>query len=658
MFKRARTLTPPPIPVTLRRDQGFWLLAAAAVTLAPHGTQLPNWLFAFCALLLGWRALRLWRGQRPVHRALIMLLSIAACVSAYLAYGYFFGKDPGIALLALLLCLKLLETGAARDIRVAVLLCFFLQLGAFFEDQTFPAALLALLGVLLCLISLLALTDPASGTRERLRTSLTLMAHSLPFMLILFLLFPRLEGPLWRLPADAGSRLTGLSDSMAPGSINKLALSSEIAFRADFTGPPPPPAQRYWRGPVLSYFDGTTWESGIDIAAAAPAYDTAGERLAYRLTLEPHGRIWLLALDFPAPGLPGVRYASDFRALTSQPVLQRTRFELASYPASIVGLTERDSALRWATRLPENSNPRTVALVHSLTGGTAAPEVALQRVLEWLRGRDLVYTLQPPLLGRNSVDEFLFDSRRGFCEHFASAFAFMMRTAGVPTRVVTGYQGGEINPFDGGLIIRQSDAHAWTEVWLTGRGWIRVDPTALVAPGRIDRGLAAALPANEERPWMMRSDLAWLQTLRLRWEAVSNLWDQWVLGYNLEQQRELLNKLGLQRPNWQALAAAIAFATVAVMAALLGWALMQRRRDDPLERAWSAFSAKLARHGLARKPAEGPLDYGHRIADALPRHADVLLDIATSYARLRYRPPATPAEVRALRQRIHTLRLP
>ncbi len=658
MFKRARLLAAPPIPAALRRDQGFWLLAAAAVTLTPHGTQLPNWLFAFCALLLGWRALRLWRGQRPVHRVLIMPLSIAACVSAYLAYGYFFGKDPGIALLALLLCLKLLETGSARDIRVAVLLCFFLQLGAFFENQTLPAALLALLGVLLCLVSLLSLTDPTSGTRERLRISLTLMAHSLPFMLIFFLLFPRLEGPLWRLPADANSSLAGLSDSMAPGSINKLALSSAIAFRADFISPPPPPAQRYWRGPVLNNFDGTTWNSGIDITATTPAYNTAGERLAYRLTLEPHGRAWLLALDFPAPGLPGVRYASDFRALANQPILQRTRFELASYPASVVGLTESNTTLRLATLLPENSNPRTVALVHSLTGGTAAPEAALQHVLEWLRGRDLVYTLQPPLLGRDSVDEFLFDSRRGFCEHFASAFAFMMRAAGVPARIVTGYQGGEINPFDGGLIVRQSDAHAWTEVWLAGRGWIRVDPTALVAPGRIDRGLAAALPASEERPWMMRADLAWLQTLRLRWEAVSNLWDQWVLGYNLERQRELLRKLGFKQPNWPALAMALTLATVAVMAALFGWALIQRRRHDPLERAWSAFSAKLARHGLARTPTEGPLDYGSRIAGALPRHAGVLLDIATSYARLRYRPPATPAEVRALRQRIRTLRLP
>ncbi len=653
MFKRLHPSLP--VPAALRRDQGFWLLAATAVTLAPHTLHLPGAISGLCALLLGWRAIRLWRGQRPPHRAAILLLTAAACSGVLFVYGRFFGKDPGIALLAILLCLKLLETSAARDIRAAVLLCFFLQLGGFFANQTFPAALLALSGVLLCVVCLLSLTDPAAGTRERLRTGLLLMAHSLPFMLILFVLFPRVNGPLWGLPADAHSNLSGLSDSMTPGSISNLALSSAIAFRASFAAPPPP-EQRYWRGPVLSQFDGATWRAEQEVLVPEPAYAATGERLEYQLTLEAHNRQWLFALDFPAAGLAGVRYTHDFRILAEQPVRQRTRFRLASYPASEPGLTEDAFTLTAATHLPEGSNPRAAALARSLASGAETAELRLQRVLEWLRGRKLVYTLQPPLLGRDSVDGFLFDSRRGFCEHFASAFTFMMRAAGIPARIVTGYQGGETNPFDGSFTVRQSDAHAWAEVWLAGRGWVRVDPTALAAPDRVGRGLAAALPAGDARPWMLRADLSWLQTLRLRWEAVSNTWELWVLGYTPERQRELLDKLGLGRLDWSGMAAAMAAACVAVMAALAAWALARRQRLDPLERAWDAFSAKMARRGLARAATEGPLDYGQRIARALPRHAELLREIAARYARLRYRPPASAAEIRALKQQIRMLR--
>ncbi|TVT54441.1 MAG: DUF3488 domain-containing protein [Azoarcus sp. PHD] len=658
MFRR-RAVTPPHSSgqAALRRDQGAWLLGAAALTLAPHLLTLPLWVSALSVLLLGWRASLLWQGGRTPNTYLILLIAVAAGIGVRVAFGHFFGKDPGLAFLALLLGLKLLETSSMRDIRAAILLCFFLQLGVFFDNQSLPVAGLALCASLLSIGALLSLSDPAAGTRERLRTSALLLAQGLPFMLVLFVLFPRIEGPLWGLPADAHSGMSGLSNTMAPGSISDLSLSEAIAFRADFAGIPPQPAQRYWRGPVLSVFDGTTWRAARHLEGDRPPYEPSGPRLDYRITLEAHNQRWLLALDFPAGSPDGVRYSSTFQAMYRQPLRSRTRLDLASYPETVVGLNEHAHVLDTALRLPPDSNPRTQALAQQLAAGSTSPEDILARTLARMREIDLTYTLRPPLTGTNGVDAFLFDTRRGFCEHFASAFVFMMRAAGVPARVVTGYQGGEINPVDGSMIVRQSDAHAWAEVWLPQRGWVRVDPTALAAPGRIESGMAGALPAGEVLPLFMRPHLSWLRDLRFRWEAVSNSWNQWVLGYNPERQREFLSRLGLGELSWSTWIGVLGVMAAGLMGLLFAWALRQSRAADPLDRAWAAFSARLARRGLNRRPAEGPLDYGRRLAQALPDHAAEITDITTRYANLRYRPPASPEAVRELKRRIRILKL-
>jgi transglutaminase-like putative cysteine protease len=635
----------------------LWLLACVTVTLAPHALRLPGWLGALCALLLAWRAWLLWQAGAPPHRLVIVLVALAAGVDVNYHFDHFFGKDPGVALLAVLLCLKLLEVRRARDIRAAVLLGLFLQLGVFFDDQSLPVAAAALTGTLLAVVTLLALEDSRSAARAQLRLGTLLLAQGLPFMLALFVLFPRVQGPLWGLPADAWSALTGLSDSMAPGSISQLSLSEAIAFRARFDGPPPAPAQRYWRGPVLTDFDGSTWRARPAPLTAEPAYVPRGPRYDYQLTLEAHDRNWLLALDFPAGAPPGARYASDFRLLSEHPLRARSRFELRAYPQTPVGIDEHPDVVAAARRLPPRSNPRTQALGRRLAAGGPSAETVLARALEHLRALTLTYTLRPPPLGTHSVDEFLFDTGRGFCEHFSSAFVFLMRAAGVPARVVTGYQGGEINPVDTSLVVRQSDAHAWAEVWIAGRGWVRVDPTALAAPQRIEGGLAAALPQGEPLPFMLRPALAWLRDLRHQWEAATNVWNQRVLGYNPERQRELLARLGMPPPEWKSLGLVLGGTLGALMLALLGWAVRQRRRVDPLDRAWDAFCHKLARRGSARAPWEGPADYAQRLAAAHPRHAAELRDISLTYARLRYGPPETRAAIDALAHRIRRLKL-
>jgi len=642
----------------LDRRQGIWLLGAAALTLAPHANWLPVWISSLCAVLFAWRGVLLWRGSQPPPWIVLLFLTIAAAVGIRAEFAHFFGKDPGVALLALLLGLKLLEIRSARDIRTTVLLCFFLQLALFFEDQSLPIAVLALCATLLALTALVALSDPHGSDRARLRVAVLLMAQGIPFMLVLFVLFPRIEGPLWGLPADAFGARTGLSDTMSPGSISELGESGEIALRALFVGEPPPRPQRYWRGPVLTQFDGRTWRTVPAAEAATPFYTPAGARIDYTLTLEPHNQRWLLALDFPGTPNPPLRHTSDYQLLDRRPVQTRTRLELSAYPDTPVGQTETAATLQTARQLPAGFNPRTLALAAELSADSASPEQIVQRAIAHLRAAQLSYTLNPPLLGTHSVDEFLFDTRRGFCEHFASAFAVLMRAAGVPARVVTGYQGGEINPIDRHLVVRQLDAHAWTEVWLGDRGWVRIDPTYVSAPRRIDDGLAAALPYGEALPFTLRIRNDWLRSMRLRWEALSNAWNQRVLGYNLDRQRELLSRLGLDHRDTWALAGTLAVGAALLFLGLFAWANRKRTAADPLDRVWQALSARLTVRGLGRYPWEGPQDYTHRVSSALPELEATLRAIGDDYARLRYGPHPDDAQVLALKRKINALRLP
>ena len=661
VFNRRRpgdavTAAPPAAP--LDRRQGTWLLVAAALTVAPHGVWLPGWIHALCLLLLAWRGVLLWQGSRPPPALLLLALSAAAAAGVRLEFGHFFGKDPGVALLALLLGLKLLEARASRDIRAGVLLCLFLQLALFLEDQSIAVAALALLGTLAALGALVALADPAGRAREHLRSAALLLVHGLPFLLVFFVLFPRIQGPLWGLPADAFSARTGLSDTMSPGSISELGNSAAIAFRAAFDGPPPPPAHRYWRGPILSKIDGRTWTAAPFVEAETPYYAPSGRRLDYMLTLEPHNRRWLLALDYPGAAGPLVRFASDHHALSVRPVQARTRLALSAYPDARIGQAESAAVLAAATQLPAGSNPRSRELAARLATGAASHAEILERVIAHMRAARLKYTLRPPLLGTHTADAFLFDSQRGFCEHFASAFAVVMRAAAVPTRVVTGYQGGEINPVDGYLVVRQSDAHAWAEVWLDGRGWLRVDPTALAAPERIEDGLAAALSAEGDLPFMLQADMAWLRDVRHRWEAMSNTWNQYVLGYNPDRQRELLARLGLSHASALKLAGMLGATSAVLLLGLYAWASWQRRSTDPVQRAWDRFCARMERAGVSRPSWEGPLAYADRLADALPEQAGRLRAICTAYARLHYGAQGSSAGLRALEKLMKEIRLP
>jgi transglutaminase-like putative cysteine protease len=619
----------------LTRNQELWLFACAILTLVPDVEHAPVWLTAAAAVALAWRAAIWWRGAALPPRWLLSFLVAAGSAGVFLTYRQFFGKDPGIALLILFLVLKLLEMGRVRDGLAVVFLCYFLLLTHFLNAQGLDVAgftLAALVAITAALASLAHAGRPAAA---QLRLAGLMLAQATPFMLVLFLLFPRVQGPLWGMPADAYSGMSGLSDSMSPGSISSLSLSGEIAFRARFEGDLPPQRALYWRGPVLSVYDGRTWRPGarqvkVSLPDAAP-----GEAFRYAVTLEPHNKHWLFVLEMPGSLPPGAVISHEYQVLAKRPVRNRIRYALTSYPGYVPGIDEPAAGVGHYLRLPGN-NPRTRALAEQWRRESGGGEAVVRRMLDHIRTEAFFYTLTPPLLGENSIDQFLFETRRGFCEHFASAFVFAMRAAGVPSRIVTGYQGGERNPVDGYLIVRQSDAHAWAEVWLEGRGWVRVDPTAAVAPSRIEAGLAAAVPAGEPLPFIVRSDLSWLRQIRFNWEALNNTWNQWVLGYDPQRQREVLSRLGMREPDWRTMTAAMAAACGVLLLGLTAWALRKRVRLDPTLRAWNRLSRRLARYGLARLPWEGPADYARRVALARPDLSQPVAAIAALYIDLRY----------------------
>ncbi|MCX7167065.1 MAG: DUF3488 and DUF4129 domain-containing transglutaminase family protein [Rhodocyclales bacterium] len=640
------------------RRQAWWLLATALAAGLPLTPQLPLWLSLAAGAAFSWRAALTLRQWHLPPRWLLVLLVIGGTTGVFLQYRTILGRTPGIALLVVFLALKLLELRAARDAVATALLCYFLVLGQFLFTQTIPTALLACLTVLITTAALLAASDDRPKPQQQLRRAGLMLTQALPFMLLLFVLFPRVQGPLWGIPQDRVSAVSGLSDTMSPGSIAQLSQSDAIAFRVKFKDALPPQSQLYWRGPVMPAFDGRSWRVTQTLAAYPEVpYAGLGTAVDYEVTLEPHGKFWLFALELPATLPADSALTSDYQSIARQAVRNRVRYTQRAWPEAIAGANETRGMLRDALALPKDGNPRIRAISAAWRTQHGDDGAAILAAAEnFFSQQFLIYTLNPPLLGSDIVDEFLFDTRRGFCEHFAAAFVFALRAAGVPARVVAGYQGGEVNPVDGYLVVRQYDAHAWAEAWIAGRGWVRIDPTAISAPSRISSNLAAAVSAGEGLPFLARGDLAWLKELRYRLDAVTNGWNQRVLGYNPQRQRDLLAGLGLNEPDWRSMTAVLSVLCGGVMLGLTGWILRNRMRVDPALAAWRRFTARLARRGIAWHAWEGPLAFATRAARQAPLHAESIVAIAALYARLRYEPAPQAKDLVELKAKIAAFR--
>lgn len=614
-------------PMSRDKADTLLLIFSCVLVIAPHTSHMPPWMSLACAIILAWRGWVTFRGLRMPSVWVLLPVALSAFGLVYLQYHMIFGREPGVNLVVVLLTLKLLEMRAKRDLFVVVQVSFFVMLTNFFYSQSMGTAAIMVLALIAILTTQLSFqyTGAMPSLWQRLKLGAKIFLLAIPLMLVLFVLFPRIQGPLWSLPSDSGSGRTGLSSSMSPGLISDLSQSDELAFRVKFSDPQPPQNQLYWRAIVLDFFDGTTWSKKqsdpVRPKALAPE-DLHGKPVHYQVTLEATGQRWLFALDVPdeLPALEDnpAHFTNYMQIVAEHPVDTRVRYDAESYTSYALDADKPlENPRRWLQLAP-NSAPKAQEFATRMRAESADDAAYVAKVLAYFHEQKFSYTLQPPPLPGNWVDAFLFDSRAGFCEHYAGSFTVLMRQAGIPARVVTGYQGGELNPVDGFVVVAQSDAHAWSEVWLQGHGWVRVDPTAAVAPERIQQnlysvirrtGLASLLPGVADRTSLVSK-------LRFDWSAVGNAWNQWVLDYDTGKQSSLLESAGFGKVDWGRLIALLGAAGAIVIGIMAIPLLGKRQKRDPVNTIYDQFCRRMEKLGYARAIHEGPRNYGARLAEA------------------------------------------
>jgi len=662
---------------TLPRDarDTLFLLGVIAWTVLPHVSHLPLWCTLLTAVMLLWRTqLAMVNGPLPTRRWLAILLLIAAGLTLW-TYRTLLGKEPGVTMAVALMALKTLELRARRDAFVVFFLGFFIILTHFLYSQSLLVAAMMLVSVWGLLTALVLAHMPVGQPGLRQAGSLAARTALLgaPIMALLFVLFPRV-GPLWGLPADGGP-LTGLSNTLRMGSVAEIAQDDSVAMRIRFAGRIPPQSAMYFRGPVLTQFDGREWRpepAALVRSAAEIGLRTRGEPVRYEVTLEPQrlAVLPLLEAAVRAPAIEGRHIAlrPDLQWVTDRPLRERLRFDALAYTDFGHGAAASPGTLREALWLPPGYNPRTLAWARALRrdarqAGAGARQLA-QAVLSHIARGGYTYTLAPGVYGETeplgAIDEFWLDRKLGFCEHFAAAFVVAMRAMDVPARIVTGYQGTDRLPVDGYYIVRQSAAHAWAEYWEPGAGWVRADPTAAVAPDRILRSEQLAPLPGLVAGTLRSVDPQLLARMRGAWEALDNRWNQWVLNYSRGQQLDLLRSVGFRAPSWHDLSLLLVGALSAMALAGAGWAWWDRRRVDPWVRQMDAVRAALRRLELEAAPHEPPRTLALRVRERLGPAGDSLAGLLETIDRQRYgrTPAARPdgALTRRFRAAVRQLR--
>jgi transglutaminase-like putative cysteine protease len=616
------------------------LLGALAVVLLPHIPRLPLWVMFWFVIAWG-NILVVIKYRLPLPgKALRLVLTIGGTAVVLLTTGFSLDRYSSVALLWIMASIKLMESRTYRDEMVTIFLIYFLAVSSLFFSSSFAVGLYMAFSIGVTTAVLIHIHQPRSKFSGNLGLSATLMLKALPLTLILFVVFPRIHGSLWgmRSPATAQS---GFSDRLTPGSITHLVRNNDIAFRVEFDGRIPEPDRLYWRGLVFWFFDGQSWQHSRN----SLYFDTplkGRNPVAYTITLEPHNQRWLFALDLPYKFGSQASFLSDHTLTSRWIVRQRIQYRVKSYITYNTGpLWEWESE---ALQTPWGKNPQATALARKWRADSNSMAGVVNTALRHFQSNNFSYTLNPPPLGDESIDYFLFKTRKGYCEQYASAFAFLMRAAGVPARIVAGYLGGELNPYGKYLIVRQSDAHVWVEVRLPGKGWVRIDPTLSVAPERIEQGAAAALPPEERstlKAFTGSGPLAkyWLN-LELGWDAINNQWNKWVLGYSNNMQKTLFTKIGIKAGTWAGLAKAIilGIGLMGVLSILYFFRFIGRPpgKTDNVQHSYIKFCDKLDRIGLARTPSQGPLDFTEMVIAIRKDLKTSVLDIVNLYISLRY----------------------
>lgn len=626
-----------------------WTLGALMVSLAPHVPYLAIWISSAIVGCAIWRyAIEKQRRMLPSRwvRGGLALLCFLGVLGTYSSIS---GVGPGSALLAIMAALKLLETRRRRDQFVLLFISIFLVMSALLREQYLWSLPYLIVSTLIIFTAWLRMSAGNSETaKQSFATGGRLLLYAAPLAIAMWIFFPRLASPFWAVPVDSGRATSGLSDTMSPGDISSLSMSDEVAFRVRFKGVIPEPRDRYWRGLVMTRFNGRTW-TGSEPRIGAPASQqiaVSGEPVAYEVTLEPTRQQWVFAMDMPMSwSLERTFMGSQQQLFRVTPIDQRVAYDVVSYPDYRIQAELPVVFRDWYTNIPRNSNQRSAQLARDMHEAAGSDAAYIEAVLARFHEEEYFYTLQPPPLGSNPVDRFLFDTHRGFCEHYASAFAFMMRSAGIPARIVLGYQGGEINPLGGHLIVRQSDAHAWTEVWLDGYGWHRVDPTSAVAPERIEYGARDATLNGFGELWGFSTPSEFVHRITLAWDALNAKWNDWILGYGPDKQNEFLKWLGMDDPGWRKMMLTLVAIVLALILGISGL-LMLRYRAPPRDPATIVYDKFVKKTGLERRIGETANEFALRTSteSTMPAaHADT---VTCAYLDARYGPTDDAALMR------------
>lgn len=645
------------LTVNLTKHQLYWLFASLGLVLAIHAPNLPIWVTAASVLFMAWRFAAIRRPALMPNRWLLVMLSLFTGFGILLNF-HSFGRDASLSLLVLMTVLKLLETKKLRDYMLTVMLAYFLIGNLFLFNQSMLTFGLSIPPLILLTATLINISLKTPQNWQFLaKLSAKLLLQAVPVMLILFVLFPRIPGPLWGIPQDAYSGMSGLGDNLKFGEISNLTKNSSVAFRVQFKDKIPPNNQLYWRGPVLWHQNGNEWlMPSKSIGLHQESLSTQGAVINYTITLEPHNRNWLLMLDMPTQ-IPSIATLThDYTAVSAEPVRTRIRYQASSHSQYQLGVALNDREHILSTQLTVGENPRTFQLAESWKN--LNPEQKINKALQMYRQQNFIYTLRPPLSRDNPIDDFLFNTKKGFCEHYAASFVYLMRAAGLPARIVTGYQGGELNPNGNYLIVRQSDAHAWAEIWLANKGWVRIDPTAAVSPERVEQGIGEALRDNDALPFLVRRDFPLLRKAFLNFDSINNGWNQWVLGYDDKKQLDFLNKLSGKKLGLSDLVFWMMGLITLVMLITSYFLLKQSKlKLSPAQQLYQNYLKKLKRANLQPNTGEAALDFAARISTQLPQQQDLIMQIATRYNTLQYSQNSQPVLLAELAQLIEQLNI-
>jgi transglutaminase-like putative cysteine protease len=631
----------------------IFLLSSIGLIVVPHVYNIPLTVFGFFCLLFGWRFIGVWKLHWLPGKLVILLLAVSGIALLYNQHQGLFGRDAGTNLFIIALGLKLLEIKNQRDLYLISYLAFIVAASQFLYQQSMLMAAYILLVCCVLLATLVAINSNKVRIFAALKTAVIIIGQSLPIAVALFILFPRIEAPRWILFNEPSHARTGLSDSMEPGSISDLSESEELVFRVKFAGAIPPPQQRYWRGPVLSHTDGKRWTQTA-VQKPLGKVIVTGTPYQYTILMEPQDKNWVFALDMPLEFSSGLILNADYRLISSGRPDKRAEYKVTSYTDYKTG-SINPSEYNAATQLPGEPSDKIKQLVSQLHGFDSPPDNFITQLLNHFRTEDFHYTLTPPLMEENPIESFLFKTRYGFCSHYASAFVYLIRIAHIPARVVTGYQGGEMNKVGDFLEVRQADAHAWAEVWLENKGWVRVDPTAAIAPERIEREISATRQTAYGIPTANIPAYNWLRKTRQLWSSVDYNWQRWVINYDNKSQSNFLSSFGIN--DIKTMVYGMITFIAPIIAGLCWFMFYQKPKTaDKVLLIYDRFCKKLAKHGLLRGTSEGVKDFAERVKIKLPEQSANIDQITALFIKLRYGRVATEADFRLLKMLVGSFR--